>query len=352
MKKHILFLDPSCRTPYSYKTLESEAMGGTEATVVRLAEAVAAKGHEATVIQHNREADVKSPSGVLYTGLSTLDKIKPTHAITLRSPRPMPLIYDRHPKTKQYLWLHDLTNPTDDIFKGKAFYLTLDTKPQIVCVSRFHLDQVKGNFLGVDKQAYEYIGLKYIHNPIADDLKPRPDVKRDSNKLVFFSSPHKNIKQVLSLFQHVRQTLPELKLYVANPGYEKTHKSTLDNVVTLGKLKHKDMMQHVAEALCVFMPQHDYTIRETFGIVFAEANALGTPVLAHNMGAAPEVLGSEQVIDCRDPRQILGRLEKLKTALAASVAEDTTPLQELGWTDNLERFRMSEVVEKWLEILE
>ncbi len=55
-------------------------------------------------------------------------------------------------------------------------------------------------------------------------------------------------------------------------------------------------MQHIRESLCVFYPQTQRC--ETFGLVYAESNAVGTPVLAHDFGAAREVLSSpDQLIN-------------------------------------------------------
>lgn len=45
----VLFFDPVCAHPYDTGTLRLQAMGGTEATVVRVADAL-----EALVVQHNR----------------------------------------------------------------------------------------------------------------------------------------------------------------------------------------------------------------------------------------------------------------------------------------------------------
>ena len=55
------------------------------------------------------------------------------------------------------------------------------------------------------------------------------------------------------------------------------------------------MHREVRSALCTFFP--NFVIPETFGLVFAESHALGTPVLAHDCGAAAEIVG--------DPAQLL-----------------------------------------------
>jgi hypothetical protein len=45
----VLFYDPVCQEPYDTRTLRTAAMGGTEATLTRVADAL-----DAFVIQHNR----------------------------------------------------------------------------------------------------------------------------------------------------------------------------------------------------------------------------------------------------------------------------------------------------------
>ena len=45
----ILFLDPVCQRPYDTRTLATQASGGTEASLTRIADAL-----DAFVMQHNR----------------------------------------------------------------------------------------------------------------------------------------------------------------------------------------------------------------------------------------------------------------------------------------------------------
>jgi glycosyltransferase involved in cell wall biosynthesis len=56
-------------------------------------------------------------------------------------------------------------------------------------------------------------------------------------------------------------------------------------------------MEEVGTSLCLFYP--NITFPETFGLVYAESNAKGTPVLAHDIGAAREIVTTpQQIIDC------------------------------------------------------
>jgi glycosyltransferase involved in cell wall biosynthesis len=97
------------------------------------------------------------------------------------------------------------------------------------------------------------------------------------------------LDQVVECFNYVRCHLPNLKLYIANPGYKANSDIKHgDEIVYLGSLPHKEIMRHVNESLCVFYPQNSFA--ETFGLIYAEANALGTAIIAHDIGSAAEIM--------------------------------------------------------------
>src|SRR2546423_4906769 len=79
----VLFYDPLCRQPYDTRTLHTCALGGTEATLTRVADAL-----EAFVIQHNRAEDwgrYRRPQRI--SGI--------THVIVNRDSRALPLVAKR-----------------------------------------------------------------------------------------------------------------------------------------------------------------------------------------------------------------------------------------------------------------
>src|ERR1700674_326561 len=95
----VLFYDPVCRQPYDTRTLRTQAMGGSEATLTRVADAL-----EAFVIQHNRAEDwgrYRQPQRI--PGI--------TSVIVNRDSRALPLVRARYPDARAYLWLHDQLNP-------------------------------------------------------------------------------------------------------------------------------------------------------------------------------------------------------------------------------------------------
>lgn len=49
----IVFIDPKCPKPYDSEVLAARGLGGTEATVVRIARGLSAR-HTVWVLQHNR----------------------------------------------------------------------------------------------------------------------------------------------------------------------------------------------------------------------------------------------------------------------------------------------------------
>ena len=143
---------------------------------------------------------------------------------------------------------------------------------------------------------------------------------------------------MLRTFERVREDRPSLRLCIANPGYIALEPDlSMSGVEVLGPLPHHEVLAHVRTAFCVFYPQSGF--KETFGLVFAEANALGTPVLAHAVGAASEVLGdARQLVNADDPEAVRARPARL-------VRRGSPP----RWGVN-PQFRLSRVAQRWEEL--
>jgi glycosyltransferase involved in cell wall biosynthesis len=272
----IAIIDPVTPKPYSRQTLRDHPLGGTEATVVRIAEAL-----DAVVLQHNRTDN----EGRYRVAGSAID---PSHVVVLREPAAALDAAQRYPNSTVMLWLHDLCG--QGTARGKKM---LDhaarlaaSKVTLICVSDFHAADVRKNFLSLPEDQRPQVVR--IYNPVDVADAPAGDRKTDPNKLVFFSSPHKGLDYTLALFKQLRARNKQLRLFIANPGYLPSTSNDSPGIVNLGAVSHQVIMEHVSTALCTFYPNYVYP--ETFGLALGESNALGTPVLTHDIGAAAEVL--------------------------------------------------------------
>lgn len=276
----ILFVDPISVRPYSNASLRQGALGGTEATIIRVAEAL-----DGFVAQKGRKA--AEGRYLPYTLRENIDQL-----IVLRDPEALLEWHEKIPSAKPYLWLHDLlaigTFNQRQLTALARSLVKIGTT--VICVSEFHSRQAE-IAVAVAGVSLQELPIKVIYNPIDDELLGN-DVSVDPYKLVFFSSPHKGLSVAIDAFRYIHKRNRFFKFYIANPGYQKNNKTNDSGIYWLGELSHGDIIKHVRTALCVFYPNFVYP--ETFGLVFAESNAVGTPVLTHPIGAAPEVLNGDQ----------------------------------------------------------
>lgn len=276
----LVFIDPATPKPYSGTTLLFGSLGGTEATIVRVAERL-----DGLVLQHNR-TQVDGRYRPLDSG------VDPTHVVTLRDPETLIEVAKRFPLARHYLWLHDLCDNASrrgqDLIKWSPDLSKISAT--LICVSDYHADQVRST---LGERPAAPLHVERIYNPVQVDL--HGSCERDPNKIVFFSSPHKGLHHAIRVLQYLRRIEPQLTLYVANPGYNPGLTGNAEGIVDLGSLTHSEIMRHVRSATFTFYPNYVYP--ETFGLAMAESNALGTPVMTHAIGAAAEVLcGDGQII--------------------------------------------------------
>jgi glycosyltransferase involved in cell wall biosynthesis len=278
--RSVLFLDATCKQPYDTRTLRQQAMGGTEATVTRIADAL-----DALVAQHNR-------TDVYGRYLTPAKMLEIKSVVINRDSRALPLARGLYPNARIFLWLHDQLRPGSKRAGWLASTASLmkELEVTIVCVSD---SQRRGVEAALRTMGLGGLRTLTIYNPIDDALAPDGSLI-DPNKLVFFSSPNKGLKFALDAFRALRREMPQLRLVVGNPGYKVRKSAQITGVEYLGPQPQARIHAEVRTALCTFFP--NFVIPETFGLVFAESNALGTPVLTHDCGAAAEVLGEHNQI--------------------------------------------------------
>jgi glycosyltransferase involved in cell wall biosynthesis len=333
--KVLLIVDGTCPKPYDPGTFAAEGMGGTEATVIRIAEGLAATGlFNVLVEQHNRSVMYSNLEGfennyrrACYVPPETADRAD--YVISLRYPPLLALMQKRFPNARHYLWNHDLLIPD---YAQQMVELSNYTA---VAVSNYHKTQMQ---TVLAPQGYTgQFPVKVVYNPIADDLVP-DETPIDRNKLVWTSSPHKGLDYALAIFRNLRNFNPDFRLHIANPGYLPSSDTQDDGVVSLGSLRHSDVIKEVRNSLCLFYPNASFP--ETFGIVLAESNAVGVPVLTHPIGAATEVLyHPSETLDCRNPKSVIDRVMAWHSGNRPKVKANP-------------KFRLSAVIQSWKRLFD
>jgi glycosyltransferase involved in cell wall biosynthesis len=252
---------------------------------------------------------------------------RPDAVVVLRDPDSLVAARQVFPQARLYLWLHDFGSAE---FVRAILEHCRDTNAEPIAVSHWYAAHISE-----DEESNKRLRPRVIYNPI-DDTLPSAAAAFDKNKLVFFSSPKKGLAQTLPLFEQARASInPAFKLFLMNPGYYKSTLAAYPNVVDLGVLPHAKAIEHVRGALCVFYPNS--AIPETFGLVFAEANAVGTPVLTMDIGAAREILYDPAEV-CSSVDEVLPRLESWYKGARPTVKHKP-------------EFLTSNVVRSWLALL-
>lgn len=322
----VIMLDTTSPKYFDRNSLEKEPLGGTEATVIRVAEALASLNLVVAVVQTRCPffEPVMGQHCFFFHADSLTSGDTCDHYIQIRR-NTNPQLF---PKAKKYLWMHDLA-VADKGFTTKDL---VNDNIKVIAVSRWHRKNIQ-SFL---PDYNEHIAC--IYNPVPDEIYGnRPNY--DKNLLVWTSSPHKGLGKALELFKLILKERPMMKLIVYNPGYLQVDHAKLaaeSRVYYTGSESCRNVWDTVSKALCVFYPtQWD----ETFGMIASEANALGTPVASFKRGALKEVLTDSQLVDRDD--------------------EDGVIKKVLDWNEfgkpsiqGKDEFRMSRVLQDWVKLLD
>ncbi len=319
-------------------------MGGTEATVVRVAEGLGST-HRVLIAQHNRPKEDSVRFNAVYAGMQVLDEVKaPDAVVVMRSFEWLVEARRRFPESRLFLWVTDwkerepgINQPLMMSRRTHFRWALTGTKTTLVAVSSAHLEVLRSwarpNRLERLHRAMP--DSTFVYNPV-DDALTSESREWDRNKLIYFSRPDQRLDQVLRAFVYVREQIKDLRLLIGNPGYLRRKLPELPGVEPLGVLPHAVVLTHVQTSLCAFYP--NTRVPEAFGLVFAESNAVGTPVLTHRMGAAPEILSEEQLVDSANLEQVAQRIR--------TWWDGRRPVVKLN-----PRFRLSSVLADWNRLL-
>lgn len=328
--KSVLFLDQGSSYAYDLETLGKSSLGGTEATVVRIAEKLG-ESFNIVVAQGHKVAHTSSER-VQYVPFSPYLLNMPWHVvIVLRLAEVAFIVRGSNASVPIWLWIHDLID-----FRFLNYVNRLrKNNIGIIAVSDFHHKQLYDLAL-VDPYLPELPKNIRIYNPIDDKVIPDATFV-DIKKLLYASSSYKGLFDTLKTFNLLKKKQGDFELIITNPGYYLTELPHQEGVRYLGALPHEKNLQHIRESLALFQMNH--VVPETFGLILAESNAVGTPALTHPFGAAPEVLqNKDQLINTHDREAVINRILQWR-------------FKERPKVELLKKFRLSEVIKEWESLL-
>jgi len=238
----------------------------------------------------------------------------------------------------EILWLHDLpgkyllTSGILDVISERAANTT------IVFPSQYH----KTIFVDTVRALVEWKkwpSMRVIPNPVDESAYRAPCTSR-GNYIIWAAAPQKGLEHAIRVFKMLSKHEDNLHFLVASPVYAINELKKYDfpeNTQVLGAVSHDKLMDYIYRARLLLHSNLKWP--ETFGVLLVEANALGTPVLTQNHGAAHEVLiDKRQLIDFSDD--------------ASAVARALTLIKRDVEINGKSEYKEANVMKKWEELFE
>lgn len=312
----VIFIDMVAPYQYEAGEIDRRALGGTEQSVIRMAEGLAERGLNIAVLQERRTSPIMVRA--FYLPLSYSNQITTDRVINLRSIKGINMF----PDAKHYVWCHDV---------GDSRLLEWEAPIQkrnatIIAVSDWHVSNLR-TFLNTPR-------IIKLYSPIDEDCylpeDKRPQVS--NNTMIWLASPHKGLSEALDTFDKLRDASPGIQLLVSNPGYIATRPAPIQSVQYLGSLSRLELRSILPKMLCLFYPTQ---FKETFGMIAAESEAMGTPIATYNLAALSESVGLSG--HCQDEEDLITKIiewQKKRPVVSGQ-----------------ERFRLKNVLPEWLKVL-
>lgn len=189
-----------------------------------------------------------------------------------------------------------------------------------LCVSQYILDAAIQRGYPREKLYLHHIGVDCRHT----DLQPS---KRDRDLILFVGRlvEVKGCEYLLRAMQRVQEVHRTARLEIIGNGPLEDHLRKLSaeleiNVTFRGAQEHEEVLRSMSRArlLCNPSVRSRNGQREALGMVFAEAQALGTPVVSTFSGGIPEVVRhGETGFLCQE-----GKADELATAILTLLQND------------------------------
>jgi colanic acid/amylovoran biosynthesis glycosyltransferase len=171
----------------------------------------------------------------------------------------------------------------------------IKTGTNFIAISNFIKNKLIQKGFPENKIITHYVGVDLSR------LTPNPNIERE--EIVLFVGrlvKNKGCEYLIKAMEIVQQTHPNVSLVVIGDGPEKIHleqlaTNKLRNVKFLGKQPYDEVIKWLNRAKIFSVPSIEISTgaSEGFGMVFAEANAMGVPVVSFHTGGIPEAVAHE-----------------------------------------------------------
>jgi len=218
----------------------------------------------------------------------------PMNIIACNAKKKYGVKYVYHNHGVGYSWL--FANPLEKVYM-KLFSIfnknSIMLADEIVSISKFMQSELKKE-TGLDSAVvYNKIGPRFRKGINGNSVRKKLGIK-NNEKLLFFIgriSPHKNIHNLLKIFDEVNREIPNTKLLIAGKPTFKSYYSELKqkagkNVIFKESVKDGELPNYYA-ACDLYVTA---SLWEGFNLPLAEAQAVGKKVVAFDVCSHPEVV--------------------------------------------------------------
>lgn len=196
------------------------------------------------------------------------------------------------------------------------------------------------------KKDLTYLGFKNISIiPEGINFKPLDKVAhKEKDPTLIFVGRLKKAKMPdhpLRAFEIIRNKIPNAKLWVVGDGYfrKELQKLAGNGVEFFGAIPQEKKLDLMSRAHAILVPG----VREGWGLVVTEANAMGTPAIGYNVpGLRDSIRDGKTGLLCEpDPEAMAGKAIELlsNNALRERISRDAlTWAGEFNWDRSAEEF--------------
>ncbi len=277
-----------------------EKYGGTERIVHALTEALVARGHDVTLFASG-DSHTSAKLNAVYPTSIRNTKIRPIYGLNA------PLIHSigrAYSMEKEFDVIHDHV-----AFPGPSLGVAFAEKCKTPAVLTLH-GHLPQDHLPVYRE-FRKMNIVTISEDLSHDIKDLNLAGVVHNGLNMesypFSAEHDNYLLYVgriclekgthhAIVAAKRLNLPliiaaKIEETEAGQRYFRKHVKPFlnDQIRWIGEVDEEDRNKLMSRALAFL---HPITWREPFGLTIIEANACGTPVVAFNLGAMPEIIES------------------------------------------------------------